>query len=553
MNMDDFLKNLSSKRWPCLVLILLVGIIAYHNCLPNEMFWDDDDFINNNRFIRDFHFWPLWFSQNLVAGSYLVSNYWRPLLLIIFAAEWQWWHNWVYGWHAVAVGTHILAAIMLYFLINRLFARNVLAFLTALIFVCHPVHNEAVVYVNSMGDALAAFFVLSSLLLYTRFRQSKKPAWATRSYWGALLLFPLALLSKETGFVLVGLLPLTDLLLLTKAKTFWGRAGQVLAAAWPFIIMGVIYIILRGTVLNFSNSFNFYNENNAFTSHISIRLMTFFKVLVQYAGFLFFPYQLRVEREFPWAQSLMQWDVIAGGLLAGLMIYAAFKYWKTKPWVSFGIGWFFIAIAPTSNVLVPINSVIYEHFLYMPMIGITLIVVYLALEWAQKYNSIATLLKITAVIITVFCAINIHRNLDWRTSIGFYEQLITYRPDDYRVINNLGMEYANKGIHDKALTTYLKAIALDPKNPVAYHNIAGTYRDTGHLDLALENFHKAVELNPNFIFTYRSLADMYWRLGRYEECKENLLQILRLDPYDEKTREALQMVQEKIPPTHINP
>jgi len=281
--------------------------------------------------------------------------------------------------------------------------------------------------------------------------------------------------------------------------------------------------------------------------------MTFFKVLVQYAGFLFFPYQLRVEREFPWAQSLMQWDVIAGGLLAGLMIYAAFKYWKTKPWVSFGIGWFFIAIAPTSNVLVPINSVIYEHFLYMPMIGITLIVVYLALEWAQKYNSIATLLKITAVIITVFCAINIHRNLDWRTSIGFYEQLITYRPDDYRVINNLGMEYANKGIHDKALTTYLKAIALDPKNPVAYHNIAGTYRDTGHLDLALENFHKAVELNPNFIFTYRSLADMYWRLGRYEECKENLLQILRLDPYDEKTREALQMVQEKIPPTHINP
>ena len=96
----------------------------------------------------------------------------------------------------------------------------------------------------------------------------------------------------------------------------------------------------------------------------------------------------------------------------------------------------------------------------------------------------------------IFCAINIHRNLDWRTSIGFYEQLVTYRPDDYRVINNLGMEYANKGIHDKALATYLKAIALDPKNPVAYHNIAGTYRDTGHIDLALENFQKPLSLIP---------------------------------------------------------
>jgi tetratricopeptide (TPR) repeat protein len=539
-------KNIFTKRWFCVLLIVLFGVIAYHNCLPNEMFWDDDDFINNNRYIKDFHFWPLWFSQNMVAGSYLVSNYWRPLLLIIFATEWHWWQNWVYGWHAVSVGVHILAAVTLYFLVNRLFAINLLALLTALIFVTHPVHNEAVVYVNSMGDSLATFMVLSSLLLYTRFRQSRKPAWATRSYWASLLLFPLALISKETGFVLVGLLPLTDFLLLSKAKTFWGRVKQVAAAAWPFIILGIIYIILRGTVLNFNNSFNFYNADNAFTTHPGIRLMTFFKVMVQYTGFLFFPYQLRVERAFAFAQSPLEWDVIVGGLLVGLMLVSAFKNWKTRPWISFGLGWFFIAIAPASNILVPINSVIYEHFLYMPMIGIVLITVHLALDWAQKHNFIPTLLKITALILIIFCAINIRRNLDWRTSIGFYEQLITYRPDDYRVINNLGMEYANKGFNDKAIPEYIKAIALDPQNPVAYHNLAGSYRDTGHIDLALENFHKAIQLNPNFIFTYRSLADLYWRMGQWENCKESILQILRMDPMDENSRRALQVIEEKL-------
>jgi len=546
--MDDFLKTLNSRRWIGVVLIILVGVIAYHNCLPNEMFWDDDDFINNNRYIRDFHDWPLWFSQNLVAGSYLVSNYWRPLLLAIFSIEWHWWHNWVYGWHAVAVGTHILAAVMLYFLLNQLFNRPLLSVITALLFVAHPVHNEAVVYVNSMGDALAAFFVLSGLFLFARFRQSQKPAWASRSYYFSLLCFPLAILSKETGFVLVGLLPLMDFLLLSKAKTTTSRVQKTAFTVWPFITLAAFYIHLRGTVLNFSNSFNFYNAANPFTTHISIRLMTFFKVMVQYTGFLFFPYQLRVEREFPWAQSPLEWDVIAGGLLVGFMLYCAFKYWKKKPLISFGIGWFFVAIAPTSNVLVPINSVIYEHFLYMPMIGIALIVAYLSLEWAEKRNLIPTLLKIFTVIILVFCAINIHRNLDWRTSIGFYEQLVTYRPDDYRVINNLGMEYANNGIHDKALKTYLKAIALDPKNPVAYHNIAGTYRDTGHIDLALENFHKAIELNPNFIWSYKSLADLYYRLGQYEECKENLLQVLRIDPYDANIQHLLQVVEQKLSP-----
>jgi len=230
------------------------------------------------------------------------------------------------------------------------------------------------------------------------------------------------------------------------------------------------------------------------------------------------------------------------------MLVAAFRYWKTKPWISFGLGWFFIAIAPASNVLVPINSVIYEHFLYMPMIGIALITVHLALDLSQKYGFLPTLLKIFALIMVVFCAINIHRNLDWRTSIGFYEQLVTYRPDDYRVINNLGMEYANKGFHAKAITEYLKAIALDPQNPVAYHNIAGSYRDTGHIDLALENFQKAVQLNPDFIFTYRSLADLYWRLGQWDNCRQSLLQILRMDPTDENSRHALQIVEGKLSP-----
>src|ERR1700690_3048869 len=138
--MNSILQTLTTKRWISVALIVLIGVIAYHNCLPNEIFWDDDDFINNNRFIRDFHYWPLWFSQNLVAGSYLVSNYWRPLLLIIFSIEWHLWHNWVYCWHAVSVSVHILAAVALYFLINRLFTNNLLALLVALIFVAHPVH-----------------------------------------------------------------------------------------------------------------------------------------------------------------------------------------------------------------------------------------------------------------------------------------------------------------------------------------------------------------------------------------------------------------------------
>lgn len=530
------------RNWLFLCLIALAAVIAYHNCLHNAMFWDDDDFILKNRYIKDWQYFPKFFNENLVAGGYLLSNYWRPVLLTVFAWAWHMWQTWLPGWHMLNITFHALDGILLYFLLNRLFADRTLSVVVALLFVVHPVHNEAIVYVNSLGDSLATFFVLSSLLLFTRWRQSAKPAYASRNFWFSLLFYPLAIMSKETGFVLCGLLPLVDILLIQKARSFWTRAQKTAAAVWPFFACALIYVLLRATLLNFNGSFNFYKEHNEFTDNIFIRLLTFFKASTQYAGFLFCPYELRVERQMPWAHSLFEGDVLWGGVLVCSMVYAIFKFWRTKPLVSFGFAWFFTAIAPASNVLVPINAVLYEHFLYVPMIGIMLVVSHAALDLARKKHAQKGALALLVLVLVIFCAINIRRNTDWRTATGFYEIVAKYAPS-YRVINNLGMEYANKGVHDRAEFWYRKALAMDPGNPVAYHNIAGTFRDTGRLQLAEEYFKKAIALDPKFIFSYRSLAELYYRMGNYLESKKYLEVLVNFDPSDRNARQGLDMVE----------
>ena len=35
------------------LLLILLGIVIYARSLPNEMFWDDDDFILKNRYVKD--------------------------------------------------------------------------------------------------------------------------------------------------------------------------------------------------------------------------------------------------------------------------------------------------------------------------------------------------------------------------------------------------------------------------------------------------------------------------------------------------------------------
>lgn len=552
MNFLTSFKRLLGTNRGAVLLLVALGITIYAWSLPNEMFWDDDDFILKNRYIKEWRYLPEFFSQNLVAGAHLNSNYWRPLLLMVFATEWSLWKDWAPGWHAVNTGFHIADTILLFFIILTLFRNRTLALCTALIFLTHPIQVETVVYVNSLGDSLSVFFMFLSIYLYLKYRLSKQNALTSHFYYVSVALFPLALLSKESGILLPCFIGICDFIILNPQKSFLQRIVIILRSIWPFALLASVYILLRATKLNFVNTFNFYNEDTEFTSNPWLRLINFFQVLQIYFGLIIFPYDLRVERLLDVPKTFFQPVVAFGSVVFGGLITAALTNWKKRPVITFGILWFFIGLILTSNLFVAINALVYEHFLYVPIVGIALVMVWLSIQYAQKHGLQKTFIKAFILLIIVYCGWSIKRVLEWRTAIGFYENLIKYSPNSYRVINNLGMEYADKGIQDKAEATYLKAITADPKNPVAYHNIAGTYRDTGRVDLALLTFHKAVELDPKFIFSYRSLAQIYfdrknygatrWALEEYfnrSDDQENAVELLIYVAQQEGNREAL--------------
>jgi tetratricopeptide (TPR) repeat protein len=284
--------------------------------------------------------------------------------------------------------------------------------------------------------------------------------------------------------------------------------------------------------------------------------------------------------------------ILCGGLI-GLTIHN----WKKRPVIAFGVLWFFIGILPTSNLLVIINAFVYEHFLYTALIGIILIVLTFGLEWAQRCGDILLIPKrqnkelsvcprmnvfwiIIILIISLAGIRSAWRCLDWRTAIGFYEKVSVTAPKSYRVLNNMGMAYAEGGMTEKAKETYGKAIELDPTNAVSYHNLANIYRNEQEFDLAQQYYEKAIELQPSFIFSYKSLAQIYlnknayakarktlekyfylseekvyilnllaeiaYREGAYADAKRYLLTLLQITPNDPATLAALQKLKSII-------
>ena len=410
------------------MILILAGILAYGNTAKNGLFWDDDEFITRNAYIRSFRYLPEWFSRPLTAGAGVNSNYYRPLLQLSFAIDYKLWGLWPAGYHLENMLWHTTAAILLYFFLKELLRQfsiqysvfsieSPVAFSTALLWLVHPVHVEAVAYANSRGDSMAAAFILLSLVL-----------WLRKRFWASAISFAVALLSKEFAIVTPGLIILVEILRLNKplaANYLDDRRSSLIYIAIlaskklfrlltivtnlnsylkkPFFIhlgIAIIYLLLRLTVFNFQNTLNFYGVDLSrvdrsdpmvqYATSVGVRALTFLKVLPIYAKILVWPDDLHMERTVEMPTTADNQAVIASAAVAIVILFGwALIFLKRKlagtseprnralathgrrPWEQvsvvrgylpfFAAGWFFISILPVSG-LIPISQILAEHF-----------------------------------------------------------------------------------------------------------------------------------------------------------------------------------------------
>ncbi len=272
-----------SKNWQIALFFIIVGFALYANTLRNEMFWDDNDFIFNNQFLKSWRYFPKYFSENLIAGAGLLSNYWRPILLTVFSFEWRLWQDWSPGYHFINTSFHIADAVLLFFILLKIFKSRWLAIFTALFFLVHPLQTEAVSYVSGLGDSLSVFFIFLGILFYLDFRTHEQIRAKNISYLKVLLMFVLALMSKETAIIMPALVFIVDFFSFEAEELSVGeRLKRVGTMVWPFFTLAGIYIMTRATILNFGSTFNLYGEENIFTANFHIRLLTFFRILVDF-------------------------------------------------------------------------------------------------------------------------------------------------------------------------------------------------------------------------------------------------------------------------------
>jgi tetratricopeptide (TPR) repeat protein len=510
------------------LVFFILGFLVYLNSFQNQLFWDDDDNIVKNIYIKSWKFLPNYFTENLISGAGLHSNYWRPLLLFSFSLDYKIWRLLPFGYHLTNTLLHILNAFLIYYLLFLIFKRKSVSFFTALLFLLHPLQTEAVTYVSGRGDPLSIFFVLISFIFYIFAKEKKQNRFLILS----CLFFAFALLAKESTIFFPGLILPYEFLFKEneKLKTVFLRIS-------PLFLIAGLYFILRLTLLNFGQTLNLYGESNIFTQNIRYRIFTFLKILLIYYSLYFAPLNLHMERSTEILTTPFHPQaIISLVILFFILFISIYSLRKNNKILPFGFGLFFISLFPFSNIFVPISGLLYEHWLYFPLVGISLVISYLFLELLPKFSKFLRPISFGFLIMFLIflSARTILRNLDWKDAITFYNQTLKYT-ETARIHNNLAMAYSDKGDFEKAISHYQRAIEISDIYPQTHNNLGNAYKEIGQTGKAIEEFEKAIKMDPYFFFAYNNLAGLYVEQKEYDKAINVYQRYLKISPQNLNT------------------
>lgn len=478
------------------LLIIIAGLSVYLNSLNGKFVWDDEILIKNNPYIKSWSNLAKIFRSDIGKGVEERYYFYRPIQISSYLLDYSLYKLNPVGYHLTNILLHILMALLIYWLVNILFGNSLLALITSLLFVVHPIHTEAVSYISGRADLLASVWVLLGLVFYLRYLKSKRMT----AYLVVFLSYLLAILSKECGLIL-------PLLLLLYHYAFKIRLS--LRPFFPILLCPFLYALWRLVIIKFL-------PQELPPDTLLQRLPGVFVALGNYIRLLVLPIGLHMEYGYKLFKPFAS-GAIFGYVILALLLFWGIKKRKANNLIFFSLVWFLITLLPQSN-LYPLNAFMAEHWLYLPSMGFFLLLAY-GLNYLYKTKGVRILSIIFLVgLVTFYSLLTIRQNNYWQEPEPLYQRTLRYAPQSSKALNNLGSIYQAKGRLQEAITLYNKAIEIDPYHIKAYNNLAKAYCEVDMTKEAITIAEKAIAIEPDYAMTYYNLANIYTSEARLSEA-----------------------------------
>jgi len=575
--MNLFFKSVLKTTFTDSALLVLV-LITFARALSFGLVWDDHLFIKEPYTTNIIKSGLESFTQGYirVSGQSDAEAYYRPLTALFFKIENYFFRGEPAGYHLINIILHLLNVLLLRRLSVLITGSKQIAFLTAALFAVFPLNAESVVWISGRTDLLATTFILSALLYHIRQIGARENNESRFSTWGLVILFACAVLSKESGYVLLLLLPAAGFLISKESVIAYLKRFKL--CYFIITVSFLILLVIRVIVLpkGFAGHWFYPNTITWLMSAIS----TLFKYFLK----LFYPFDPEPYIINTYLESFRNVFLIFGLVLLFMLGYIVVKYFRRNRTVSFGILFIIFSLLPAFNILrvgspLDMGFTMADRYAYLPFCGAAVLMAWIINTLLspnqteekmpkKRFLSVPKRLYLLSLILIILMgSVNFIASYKYKNDEYFYtsalrknpasrllrinlavhywknrEYAMAYRQmvelqkyrhtEDADVLNIEGVLLYNLNKPAEAIDRFSKAIRLDRNNQLLWHNFGILYLNLGLPENAMEYINSSLQKNPRFTEAKIALALTYQRSGRKAEARKIYEQILQNDPFN---------------------
>lgn len=556
--------NVKGNHTILYLIIVVFSIALYFNSTSYDfIFWDDDKQLTENPFVKSI-------SKENIAHNFNQERY-TFLSLTTYMLEYSFWglNPAPYKWLNIIL--HALNALLFFLLIFKLSKNKWLAFFSSLLFVCHPLRVESVVWISERKDLLFTFFGFLSLLTYNKYITHEKKGY----YFLTVLFILLSSLSKIQGllipFVLfafdywysrkvswqmimekfmififilffphkIVILPIIFFIILLMNENYKNKILPLknkISTKVLLFSLASIFVIIIGLIV-YCDYFNWWVESKNTSIQFSFLHRVFLGTyaLSHYIYHFFMPFTLSAVYPYPTlinnALPLMYYFSIAIIPLLIFTFYGLLKFKLLTKTIVFGTVFFLINISIVLHIL-PIEGrlVAADRYTYFAYSGIIFIVVSILLLGFKNKKMGVILLSLIVIILTY---LNINRQSVWKNTETLFTDVIKKDSSISFAYNNLAIYSLYENSLVDANQLIIKSIQLDSTD-------AGSWYNKGLIDYSLNNYDKSFEslqkvlqyakAKADTAIAYNDMGQCYIAVGNYNEGLKFLNLSIKISP-----------------------
>ena len=556
-------KNAYTPTYLLAFFCAIAAFLLYVNTIKHDYALDDVGVIRENQFVQQgikgipkIMSIDMWHFDNMNLG------YYRPLSLITFAIENEFFPNNPHISHLNNVLLYALTGFFLCLLLMRIFktVSPFFSFLIVLLFLAHPIHTEVVANIKSRDELLSFLNLLIALLFF--YKADESPKRRSLLLLGSLVFFYFALLSKETA--MAGIL-LAPLVLYFKKDL---NLKKSFLKSLPFLIVIVVFQYQKLKMLGSISGIMPKDIVNYPYAETGTKFPAVFLIFAQCIRMLVFPHPLSYDYSY---NQLPVSGFAAAGVIAGLLcviglVYFMGKEFKKKSDLAFGILIFAVTLAPALAFVLLRGGIFAERFLYAPALGFSVALVSFIWHGLKlpdfnfaKTKQFFSAVAICGLIFSLYSFKTVMRNPAWHDNLTLFSTDVNSSTNSCQVHRHCGGELINLGMaesdpkrklewfekgsfelkealrinphfgealfklgvayqtvklnNDSAIFYYSLAIREMPGYAVSYNNLGILYESTGKQELASYYYNKSVEVNPYFPDGVRNRDNHHKRTG----------------------------------------